>query len=340
MLNILAAYMQILMDHEAIDVSKSQVASSEVQVEQTQKFLQFGKVAEVSLLQIKSQLAADKLALVNAENQLQLDKITLLQLMEIPATDQFDIERHDLENLLPEVPMPSGDIQRIAESFLPQIRSSSAKREAAEYSLKMAESGWYPRLMMGGALKSGYSSLRSTLTQNTNYLPETIGLVNNQPSQQVIGLVPVTSTSRQYVSINDQFKNNFSQAMSFTLAIPIFNNLSVKSAVANAKINLISAELNEQQVKNDLRKSIETAYTNMLSAGKKLKSTEEQMELEKETYHDMEIKYTIGSLDATSFLIEKNNFTKVALSLIQARYDYVLKAKIIDFYLGKPVIPN
>ena len=337
-LNLMAAYMQVLMDYEAIEVAKSQVDATGIQIEQTKKFVEFGKVPELNLLQVQSQLASDKLNEINAENQLQLDKITLLQLMDTPATNDFDIEKQELKDLFPETPIPTSEIDRISEGFLPEIKSAALKTNAAVFALKMSESGWLPKLTLGGTLRTGYSSIRSNITQNTYYYPETIGYVNNIPSQGVIGLVPVSVVSRQYVPLSDQLRNNFSQALNLTLLVPIFNNLQVKSNVKIAKINLLTAKLNEQQTRNDIRKSIETAYTNQVSAGKKLIATEEQMKLEKQTYENMEKKYGVGALDPTSFLIEKNNYNKVSISLIQAKYDYVLKTKIIDFYLGKPLI--
>jgi outer membrane protein len=103
---------------------------------------------------------------------------------------------------------------------------------------------------------------------------------------------------------------------------------------------VLDAQLNEQQTRNDVRKSVETAYTNMVSSGKNLTVTEEQMKLEKRTYADMEKKYAVGAVDATDFLVEKNNYNKVSMSLIQSKYDYVLKAKIVDFYLDKLQIDN
>jgi len=303
MLNVLAGYMQVLMDYEAIDVAQAQVEETSIQVGETQKFVEFGKVAELSLLQIQSQLAADKLLKVDAENQLQLDKLTLLQLMETPVRSDFDIERQKLSELFPEIPLSAEEIDKISLSFLPQIKSASLKTDASVFSLRMAESGWLPKLLLGGALKTGYSSLRTD-------------------------------------AVSDQFKNNFSQVVTFTLSVPIFNNLQVKSGVAIAKINVLGAQLNEQQTKNDLRKNIEIVYTNQVSAGKKLSAIEEQMDLETRTYTDMKKKYTYGAIDATDFLIEKNNYNKAAMSLIQAKYDYVLKVKMVDFYLGKPLIFN
>jgi len=302
-LNVLAAYLQVLMDYEAIDVAQAQVEETSTQVDQTQKFVQFGKVAELSLLQIQSQLAAENLIKVNADNQLQLDKLTLLQLMNVPARNDFDIERQDLKELFPEIPQSPEEIDKISESFLPEIKSASLKTNASLYSLKMTQSGWYPKLMLNGSLTTLYSS------------------ITNDP-------VPY------------QLKNYFGQAVGLTLSVPIFNNLQIKSNIAISKIDVLDAQLNEQQTRNDVRKSVETAYTNMVSSGKNLTVTEEQMKLEKRTYADMEKKYAVGAVDATDFLVEKNNYNKVSMSLIQSKYDYVLKAKIVDFYLDKLQIDN
>ena len=155
-------------------------------------------------------------------------------------------------------------------------------------------------------------------------------------------MVPLTSflSNLDHDPVPYQFANNFGQTVGLTLSVPIFNNLQVRSSVAISKINLSGAQLNEQQTKNDLRKTIETAYTNMVSAGKNLTVTEEQMELEKRTYSEMATKYSVGAVDATDFLVEKNNYDKVSMTLIQTKYNYVLTAKIVDFYLGKPITNN
>jgi outer membrane protein len=337
MLNVIAGYMQVLMDYEAIDVAIAQVKATNTSVEQTSKFVQFGKSAELSLLQVESQLAADKLTKVNADNQLQMDKVTLLQLMETPALYDFDIEREPLGTLFPEITGSTAEIDKISESFLPQIKSASLKTVAAIYSLKMAKGMLYPKLAMTGYLRTGYSSLKSDIHQQVIYNNQTIGYLDNNPGQPVYANVPTSSVSLTKQSLPEQLKSNFSQSVGFSLSVPIFNNLTVASSVAIAKINVVNAKLNQKQVQNDLRKSIETAFTNLVSAGKKLVATQEQLVLETRTYTDMEKKYSVGAVDATTFLIEKNNFNRVSMSLIQVKYDYVLKSKIVNFYYGKPL---
>jgi outer membrane protein len=300
LLYVLAGYMQVLMDYEAVSVAQAQIDATDTQVEQTKIFVKYGKLVQLNLFQIESQLATDKLTKINADNQLQLDKLILLQLMETPVFSDFDIERIELQRLLPTVPLSSEEINEISLGFLPQIKSASLKTGVAQARVKVSQSTGLPKLVLGGTLKTGYSSIRTD-------------------------------------ELSSQLKNNFSQLVSLTLSVPIFNNFSTKSNVATARINVLMASLDEQQTKNDLRKSIETVYTNQVSSGKKLVALGEQMELEQRTYTDMEKKYSVGVLSATDFLIEKNNYNRVSMSLIQAKYDYLLRTKMVDFYLGKPL---
>ena len=336
-LNILAAYMQVLMDYSAIDIAKEQVISSDTLVGQTKKFLQFGKVAELSLLQIQSQLASDKLLEITAENQLQLDKLTLLQLMETPVDSSFEIKKQETEDSLLINPPSSTEINDLSLGFMPQIKSASLKIDASKASIKVAQTLGIPSLILSGGLKTGYSSIRSNYNTDTSFQLQTIGYVKGDLSQPVTGEVPIYNSSKQIQPLSDQLKNNFGEFISLTLSVPIFNRYVARNSIAIAKVNVRVAELNEQQTKNDLRKSVETVYTNQIAAGKKMLAVKEQLDLERRTYADMEKKYSFGAVDATSFLIEKNNFDKAAMSFIQAKYDYALKTKMVDFYLNKPL---
>lgn len=64
------------------------------------------------------------------------------------------------------------------------------------------------------------------------------------------------------------------------------------------------------------------------------------MDLEQRTYLDMEKKFSVGVLIATDFLIEKSNYNRFSMSLIQAKYDYLLRTKMVDFYLGHTSTKN
>jgi len=334
-LNIAAAYVMVLSDYDAVDIAGAQVEATLAQVDRTQKYVDAGKLAESTLLQIQSQLASDRLTKVNAENQLQLDKVTLLQLMETPVTPDFEIERPQLNELTPVATPTTQIIYHTAESFLPQVKSAMLKTNASEVNLKIANAQQLPKLSLGGTLRTGYSSGRSLLSSSTLYQQQTIGFLQSNPSEMVTGLVPTTVLNRANYPFFQQFSDNFGQAISFTLTVPIFNNLQAKGNIEKAKVNVLLGKLNEQDVKNQVRKSVEQASTNLIAAEKKLAASQDQLTSEERTYKDLEKKFNLGLVNATDFLVEKNNLSKASLNLVQAKYDYLFKTKVVDFYLGK-----
>jgi outer membrane protein len=134
-----------------------------------------------------------------------------------------------------------------------------------------------------------------------------------------------------------QTNNDFNQVLGFNLTIPIFNNFQAKNTTAIAKINNQIAQLNRDAVSITLRQNIEQAYTQLLAAAAQYNASKEALETEALTYQNIEKKFNIGASDATDFLVEKANYLKAQQNVVQAKYTYLFKMKLIDFYIGKPI---
>ncbi|MFI5148142.1 MAG: TolC family protein [Bacteroidia bacterium] len=337
-LNVIGAYMQVLLAAEAMNLAMEQAASTSIQAERTEKFVNAGKYPELNLLQVRSQLASDKSAIVDAENALQIAKVNLMQLMELPVVPEFDIEKPVLETALSELAItPAEVVYKNALSWQPQVKSAVYRSQAAETDLRISQGSILPVLSLSGALRTSYSSLRSRTSEQISYQRETIGYLQGNLSQPVIGLIPVSIISSSGYPIGKQFSDNFSQAAGLTLTIPIFNNFQGKYAIVRSKIGIQNARLNEDAVKIQLRKTVEQACTDQSGAAKKLAATTEQEKSEERTYVDMEKKLNAGIANMTDFLIEKSNYNKARISRLVSKYDYAYKTKVVDFYLGKPL---
>ena len=209
----------------------------------------------------------------------------------------------------------SGLLQTNEEIYLksltvqPQISSASLKTNAAELAMKVSEGARWPRLTLGADLSSNYASSRK---KGSIVNPE------GYPFYQ-------------------QMWDNIGQSFSLGLSIPIYSNRQIKSGIDRARINVITTQLNEQNIKNLLRKSVEQTYTDLRAAIKKYDATKQQLTAIESVYKNAEKKYTVGVMSATDFLIQKNNFTQSQSGLIKAKYDYIFKSKILDFYQGKAI---
>src|SRR5690242_19917142 len=135
-------------------------------------------------------------------------------------------------------------------------------------SLKISQGAYYPRLTLGGSLTTGYSSARSLLTYQNEIIQRDIGFVKDNPTEVVSGNIITQTPIKNSYPFNQQLSDNFGQAAAFTLGIPIFNNMISRINVERAKVSIEQAQLSQIGVKNDLRKSVEQAVTDVKAADK------------------------------------------------------------------------
>lgn len=311
-LNITTGYLQVLFAYEVLSAAKNQAEVTAAQVDRTQKMVEAGKSPESDLLQIRSQQATDNLSVITAQNQLDLAKVTLMQLMEIPVTDLFDVEIPTMLEPAQQILNTNEEIYRRSLAVMPQITGYTIKTDAALMAQKVSEGARWPRLTLGANLNTNFASSR---TQGSAVNPEGYPFF-------------------------EQIWDNIGQSLNLGLSIPIYSNRQIKSNIDRAKINVLNARLNEQNVKNVLRKNVEQTATDLKAASKKYEATREQLRAVEAAYLNAEKKYVVGVMNATDFLIQKNNFFQSQSNLIQAKYDYIFKSKILDFYQGKEIQIN
>jgi len=340
-LNVTAAYVQILFDKEAVTIAQHQIESDSVEVKRMEIFVRVGQTPEDSLFLIQAQLATDISTRVTAETQVELANVQLEQLMEMPIIPDFVIEKPEQsdgiplgKDFSPDINSSAADIYNIAASNLPDEKSAALKTKAFETDLLVNKAALLPTLSLTGGLSTEYYSALTNTNYQTTYRDETIGYLQNNPSQNVIGPVPVTNTTTQPYSFSSQFKDNFSQVIALSLSVPIFNNFKARNNIRLARIAVQNAKLNEQAVQNTLRKNIETVYTNQVAGSKAFIATREQLVSETRAYHDMTMKYKVGLASVTDYLVAENNYYKAVMANLQAKYQYIFETKIVNFYTG------
>lgn len=308
-LNITTAYLQVLFAYEILSAAENQVSSTLSQVDRTEIMVKAGKVPESNLFQIKAQYATDKLSVVTARSLLDMAKVTLMQLMEIPVIDSFEIVKPDFGEPAELIIRSNQDIFRKALEVQPQILGASVRTNAALLDVKISKGAKWPRLNLSGSLNTTFAGSAKTESSvnpgNQNFFP--------------------------------QLWDNLGGSLALGLSIPIYSNRSIRSNIERSTINALSAKLDEQNITNQLRKSIEQAYTDLRSSMNKFFASKEQYSSSMVSYKNMETKYNIGMMTAIDYLVEKNNFIQAESKLIQAKYEYIFNAKILDFYEGKAI---
>ena len=303
-LNIASGYLEILFAKELIKVAEAQVEQTKKQIERTSQLVDAGKVAPGTLLEIQSQLASEELNIVTRQNSLQIALLNLAQLLELESTTKFDIETPDLPELGAQssIVAASGVYEKAVENR-PEIKSASYQLKSAETQLKIAKGALYPSLSASAGFSDGYYNV-------LNIDEDKFG---------------------------NQIKNNNSEYIGLSLSIPIFNKFQNKTNISNSNLQIANRRLELESAKKDLRKQIEQAYTNAVASQKRYIANEIAVKSMQESFRYIEEKYNVGKVNSVEYNDSKSKLAIAQSDLIQAKYEFIFRSKILDFYNGVPI---
>ena len=300
-LSILDAFLQVLYSEEQVKNSIKQLESTGEQLRLAGERLNLKVISAADYSQVKSQLASEKLTLANSEKQLSIAKVTLMQLMELPANNGFNIAEPDLSGILNELRIP--DVKKVYETSLaikPQIKNASVNKQIAGLDEKIARAGFYPSLTASAGITTRFSS-------------EGNGAYVNQINE---GLYPTAGIS---------------------MAIPIYQRKQVKTNVEVAQLGYTDAELSETETRNQLRKSIEQACLDVTSAQVQYEASLEKYNATLESASLSEEKFNQGIINSVDYLVSKTNLIVAESELLQSKYNLIFSYKVLDFYEGIPL---
>ncbi|MGI4820114.1 MAG: TolC family protein [Janthinobacterium lividum] len=345
-LNVASQFLQLVLAQELVRANQTRVASDQAQIARSRILLKAGSIPESTLLDSQSQLATDELNVVTAQNQADLARLALLQLLNIdPATAQgFEVEVPVLPDPDQEAPYVL-DLNQVFATALtnqPQIRAADLRVQSARRSIDLARGAYYPRLFVGGSLSTVFSSSQSsrifTGDSTATYIP-----VVQQTNMGVSPTNFLAFAGRQpnYETLParffDQLGNNYGKAVQFSLQIPVLNGLQVRTNVQRTLINEQSAGVRAEQARLTLRQSIEQAYADARAAQLQYAASTRQVAALTLTQRNSEIRFNNGLLNGTEFNISKNNLNYAVSSQLQAKYTFIFRRKVLDFYQGKPL---
>jgi outer membrane protein len=301
-LSIMDAYLQVLYAEEQVKNSEKQLESTAEELRLAEERLNLSIISQSDYLQVKSQLASEKLTLANANSQFIIAKVNLMQLMDLPVRQDIVFAHPDMNKVTNLNRIPNAtQVYNTALEIKPQIKNAEINRESANYDEKIAYASYFPVLSMNAGIGTGYSSL----TGDAVYF--------------------------------SQMSDRINPSIGFYLSIPIFQRKQVKTSVSNARIGIDNAELSEIEVKNQLRKDIEQACVNVNSAQIEYEASLEQYKANEESYELATEKFEQGLINSVDYLFEKTNLIVAESQFLQSKYNLIFSYKILDFYTGVPL---
>lgn len=307
-LSVALDYLQILLNKELVTATQSQLNTTLEQIAKTRKMVDAGSVAMGNLLQIEAQAAQEEVTLVNMQNQLEISYLNLTQLLELETPAGFEIIVPDIR--VGETADISGNIDEIfnvAVQSRPEILGSQLRLTASEYALKVAKGARSPSISMSHNFGTRYSH------------------IEDLPGQQ---------------SFDDQLKNNKSFGLGFSMNIPILNGWQVNKNILNSKLAVENSQYTLEGTRKDLYKNIQQAYADAVAALKKYNASSKAVTSSEESFRYTEQKFNVGMITPVDYNAAKTQLLSSQSEMSQAKYEYIFKTKVLDFYKGLPLTLN
>lgn len=310
-INIASYYLQVLYNKELLKIAELQVALDQDQVTKTEALVNAGKVPLSQLYDIKAQLAQDEVTLTESQNNVNLALLDLAQSLELERSDRtFDVQTPPIEDAVAENMssiLPPDHIFDHAVTFKPQIKEQQYLLESQKKMLRVAQAGYYPKLNFGASYSNGYYHSTSG------------------------GEFADTR------SFSEQFKQNGQKIVGFSLSVPLFNRFQVRNSVRSARISIINRELMMENTKKTLYKEIQQAYYNATAAQEKYTASDKSVLASKEAFNYAQDRYNAGKSTVFEFNEAKTKYAQSLAEQAQAKYNFIFRAKILDFYNGTPL---
>ncbi|WP_242696173.1 TolC family protein [Longitalea luteola] len=306
MLDVILAYLQILTSTDLLKQAQTQADVTRKQVERLETMNEEGAIKPSDLTDMRGQLADNKLSVINNQNNLEAARLSLSQLMNVPYNKDLQVESLRADQLELNYATTPDSIYQIAQQQLAIIKAADLRTKSAEKAVQAARGNLFPSLDLGAGFYTPYSST-------------------------------ARDSAAQKIEYYDQLSNNYRTYVGLGISIPIFNNFRFRNQIALAKIDLKSAAYTAKTRQIQLKQAIERDFVNMTAAKNKYQALVDQVTAYAESSRAAEARYYAGASTVVDFLIAKNNLDRANVNLIIARYDYVLRTKILDYYQGKPL---
>ncbi|NOQ27962.1 MAG: hypothetical protein GQ564_21575 [Bacteroidales bacterium] len=308
-LNVSTSYLQILLSKELRDNAQQQVEITIEQIEKTKKLFEIGNASKGDLLQIQSQAAGEEATFTNAKNDLKIAYLDLAQLLYLENPDNFEIVIPEIPDITLEDSITSVvTVYNDALGFLPEIKSAELFLKSTEMDLAISYGRISPRLTFGYQYQSRYNELATNISDPGS----------NYPYMNQIG-------------------DNASQFIYLALRIPIFNNWQTGNSIGQAKIALSDSKLNLDLQKQNLYRIIQQGRTQAIASLDRYKANLEAVRSMEEAFRYTEQKYQVGLVDILEYNTSKNLLNRANSDLAQAKYEYIFRTKILDFYRGEQI---
>lgn len=338
-LNIANAYLNVIVNKERLEVLREQNELTLSQLSRIRILIEEGAAPSGDSLDIKATDANEKQQIIQAKNDIKIGLIHLAQLLQINDYANFQIADADynvpIETLLSKD--PEEIIQSARENRF-EIKIAEQDLELAKKDVEITRSAYFPRL-------DAYINFNTRESDMRRGFP---GEIDPDNPTQVIGTVEGTGqnvVTNNYL-VNEigpepffkQLSRNKGWEYGLRLTIPVLNGFQTRNSVRRNQIAVERREIDLKQANLDLESNVYQAYVDAQGAMEAYHAAQVSVNTQEQAYQYAQDKYDVGRITSYEFSQSKFDLTEAESRLINAKYDYIFKLKLLELYFG--VSPN
>lgn len=305
-LDVASAYLSVLLAIERDNNAKAVLTESEQQLERINKLIRVGSLPEADKYEAEAQVARNEQSVVSSENAVDQAYLSLKTLLQIPIEEDFKIEQ-------PNIPIPPaesltlqpyGTIVQRAIANQPSIKAGELQLKSNDLDIAIAKAGKLPTVSLNASTGTNYANLSQVLG-NAGYF--------------------------------DQLNENLNGSVGVFVSIPIYDKGATNTAIEQAKLRELTQQISNRRVRQGVETQVQQALADAKAAAKQLQAAEKTLNASQKAFDNTKKRYELGSTTLLDFNTSRNNLNQAEFNHIIAKYDYIFKLKILDFYQGKTI---
>ncbi|WP_347924188.1 TolC family protein [Pontimicrobium sp. SW4] len=330
-LDVTLAYLQVLNNSDVLELANKRLEVTNNQLKRQEEIYQEEVGNPADYTDIKAQKTLDETNILNLKSALNNSKLNLTRLLNLDET--ISIEANDLLLNLERYEFSPEDVFNDALNGLATFKAKETRIKAVKKGISIAKAQFTPQISAFAGLNTNYSSLAETFTATGTNIIETGDFVTID-NQDVPVLKEQTVFEGHKIGYRDQFDNNLSTVVGLSVSLPIFNGFRAKNNVALEKIKLEESRIELDRTRQEIKNTISQVYFDMDASYMRYQSLMKQVEAFKESYRINEIRFNNGVSNFLAYITSKNNLDNSKTNLTNAKYEYLLLVKVLEYYRG------
>jgi len=334
-LNVANNYLNALFADENLAIAKSQLATSNEQLVQTQRLIDAGVRPENEALDIRAQIANNQQLVINAENSKEIAMLALKQLLRIdPDVNMIlTVPTNITIETDPDL-LTFTEVYNSALAAQYDVRAADMRVESAQMNEKISKAGLIPTLSFGASIGSNYSDKGQRVTDFTDLRQTQDVFIDGMPATLGQDVRVPNFEDNPYVS---QLDDNLFYGFGLSLNFPIYNNLSNRLGVERAKLGTKNALNQSEQVRDVLKTTVQQALADARASKRKLNAADRSVEAQQASFNNAEKRFNAGTINTFEYVSIKNALLEAEVNAVLSKYEYLFAMKVLDFYMGKPI---